>query len=132
MTQAVDRLLALARLKSLHAPQLTRTDLAALSEQLVSQMKPWVTSNRHEISLSTPDDNCDALVDAVAIEEALRNLIDNAVKHTPDGTRIDVVLRENLDLVVEDNGPGLAGVSTEELSNPFARARARTKGPVSA
>ena len=128
MTQAVDRLLALARLKSLHAPQLTRTDLAALSEQLVSQMKPWVTSNRHEISLSTPDDNCDALVDAVAIEEALRNLIDNAVKHTPDGTRIDVVLRENLDLVVEDNGPGLAGVSTEELFEPFRKGAGSNEG----
>jgi hypothetical protein len=129
MTSAVDRLLTLVRLKSMETPQLTRVDLAALAEDVVSQMKPWVTGNRHEINLATPDENCEALVDAVAIREALRNLIDNAVKHTPDGTKISVTLRPNFEIVVEDTGPGL-GVAekAEDLFEPFRKGSGSVEG----
>jgi signal transduction histidine kinase len=128
MTAAVDRLLALARLKSLQTPQLERVDLAALAEDVVRQMKPWVTANKHEISLATPDDNCELLIDEVAIREALRNLIDNAVKHTPDGTHINVTLNPNLDLVVEDTGPGLGAVDAEVLFEPFRKGSGSVEG----
>lgn len=128
MTGAVDRLLALARLKSLEEPQLSRVDLAALAEDVVSQMKPWVIANKREIHLSTPDENCEALVDALAIREALRNLIDNAVKHTPPGTRISVTLSSDLELVVEDNGPGPGTLNPEELFEPFRRGRGSVEG----
>jgi signal transduction histidine kinase len=129
MTSAVDRLLTLVRLKSMETPQLTRVDLAALAEDVVSQMKPWVTGNRHEINLATPDENCEALVDAVAIREALRNLIDNAVKHTPDGTKISVTLRPDFEIVVEDTGPGL-GVAekAEDLFEPFRKGSGSVEG----
>jgi signal transduction histidine kinase len=128
MTGAVDRLLVLARLKSLQTPQLTRVDLAALAEDVVSQMKPWVTSNKHEINLTTPDENCEAYIDVVAIKEALRNLIDNAVKHTPDGTRISVTLAPNFEIAVEDNGPGLGTMNAEDLFEPFRKGSVSVEG----
>ena len=61
------------------------------------------------------DGGAAAVGDPVAIREALRNLLDNAVKHGPERNRIDVSLSDVADpadgqcirLSVEDAGPGI-------------------------
>jgi signal transduction histidine kinase len=62
-----------------------------------------------------------ATVDATAIREALRNLIENAVKHTPPGTKVDVTLTHGLELIVEDDGPGIADEICENWFEPFRK-----------
>jgi signal transduction histidine kinase len=119
MSEAVDRLLTLARLKALQEPQRVKFDLVALTEDVVGRMRPWAIEHCHELNLVTPEANCEVMADISAIREALRNLIENAVKHTPDGTKVDVTLTPDMELIVEDNGPGLAEASCEDLFQPF-------------
>jgi two-component system sensor histidine kinase KdpD len=60
-------------------------------------------------------------IDALLIERVLVNLLDNAAKYTPPGSRITVAARQALDsivLEVSDNGPGQAPAN---LFEPFAR-----------
>jgi two-component system, OmpR family, sensor histidine kinase MprB len=51
------------------------------------------------------------------IERAAANLLDNAVKHSPDGTAIEVVLKDG-ELTVRDHGPG---ISADDLPYVFDR-----------
>jgi two-component system sensor histidine kinase KdpD len=63
-------------------------------------------------------------LDAIAFERVLVNLLDNAVKYTPAGTRISIrasVSEDTLRLFIEDDGPGLPGLNAEHLFEPFTR-----------
>jgi two-component system OmpR family sensor kinase len=59
--------------------------------------------------------------DGLALQQALINLIDNAIKHSPPGSRVAVGLdggAANLSLWVEDSGPG---IPPEEHAKIFER-----------
>jgi two-component system, OmpR family, sensor histidine kinase KdpD len=65
-------------------------------------------------------------VDAVFADEAVTNVLDNALKHTPDTARIRVTARdlgpERVRLTVEDDGPGVAPQHLDRLFEKFYRA----------
>lgn len=65
--------------------------------------------------------------DAVLIEQALTNIIGNAVTHTPAASRIDIsadVTDDELRLHVRDDGPGIAADDLPHVFDKFVRARA--------
>ena len=54
----------------------------------------------------------------------ISNLLENAIEHTPDGTRIMVELRASggaHQLVVQDDGPGIPPNETERIFDRFYR-----------
>jgi two-component system OmpR family sensor kinase len=60
----------------------------------------------------------------VMIATMIRNLIDNAVRFTPRGGRVDIgVYREGSDAVlqIEDNGPGIPSGDIDRIFEPFFR-----------
>ena len=69
--------------------------------------------------------------DRELLTQALANLLENALRHTPPGTHIDVRLQGILDagavLSVADDGPGVDAADLPHLTNRFYRAeRSRT------
>jgi heavy metal sensor kinase len=72
--------------------------------------------------------------DAGALGRAIRNLVENAVKYTPAGGKIELSLRTadgHALLAVEDTGIGVAPADAERIFEPFVRldgARARETG----
>jgi two-component system OmpR family sensor kinase len=70
--------------------------------------------------------------ESVALDVLARNLIDNALRHTPAGGRVDVsVFAENDHAVfqVEDTGPGIPEADLDRIFEPFFRgSRARGQG----
>jgi two-component system sensor histidine kinase KdpD len=66
------------------------------------------------------------LVDPVFLDEALTNLIENAIRHTPPGTPIHVSSGPSTDgyvrLTVEDGGPGVPAAAMPHLFEKFYRA----------
>ena len=61
---------------------------------------------------------------ATALAVMLRNLLDNALRHTPAGGRVDLYLyRDGNDAVVriEDTGPGIVPADLERVFEPFFR-----------
>jgi two-component system sensor histidine kinase KdpD len=72
-----------------------------------------------------------AYVDPILVELLLLNLLDNASKHTPPGTAIDIaVSREPARAVIEiaDRGPGLAPGSFAQVFDKFYRGQTTTSG----
>ena len=72
--------------------------------------------------------------DTVALTRALRNLVENAVKYTPPGGKVELGLTTAdgvAALTVSDTGIGIAASDTERIFEPFVRldaARARDTG----
>jgi two-component system sensor histidine kinase MprB len=65
--------------------------------------------------------------DPVLLERAVSNLLDNAVKYSPDGAPIEVTVRGG-EVVVADHGPGIAEVDLPRVFDRFYRAAtARSK-----
>lgn len=58
------------------------------------------------------------------LREMISNLLDNAVRYTPKGGRINVNLKKiekNIDLTIEDNGAGVAEEDLPKMGTPFHR-----------
>jgi two-component system sensor histidine kinase KdpD len=71
-------------------------------------------------------------VDAVLIERVLCNLLENAAKYTPAGSRIVVAAQEHgawVQLTVSDNGPGLPPGREEALFEKFTRGERESNKP---
>ena len=73
--------------------------------------------------------------DRAAIEQILTNLVDNAIKYTPDGGRVQVRAArfgdEGVEITVEDTGPGIPEVHQSRIFERFYRvddARSRELG----
>ncbi len=72
--------------------------------------------------------------DSAALRRAIRNLLENAVKYTPAGGKVNLWLTRGLDsatLVIEDTGIGIDPADAERIFEPFVRldaARSRDTG----
>lgn len=118
----IDRLLDISRITSGQL-RLEReaTDVAAMVASVASVLAE--TSGR-QITVRASDQNHEATVDGVRLEEVVVNLIDNAVKYSPAGTAIDVELSSIPDAIriaVRDRGPGIRAAELERIFEPFHR-----------
>jgi signal transduction histidine kinase len=100
------------------------TNLSALVHETIRLMTPYATE--HEVPLqldgSTADVECTA--DGRALQQALVNLIDNAIKHSPTGKPVRVALTCHegaIRLSVSDQGPGIPDEDHERIFEPFYR-----------
>lgn len=72
-------------------------------------------------------DTCDAvevMADPQDLQVLLDNLVDNALRHTPPGSRVDLLVQRHADhveLVVNDNGPGIAEADRQRVLERFVR-----------
>ncbi len=78
------------------------------------------------MTVNVPDDLPAIYVDAPLVTQLIVNLLDNAIRHTPPGTRISVSAQpegEAVRVVVDDTGPGLPLGDPERLFAKFQRGR---------
>jgi two-component system, OmpR family, sensor histidine kinase KdpD len=127
LSRIVGNLLDLSRMESgtLH-PERGWYDLAALIDDVVGRLRPLTQTHRLEVRV--PDDLPPVPLDYVEIDQVLSNLIENAARHTPQGSRIVVAARvERGEAVVEvaDDGPGIAIDAMDRLFKPFLRSAGR-------
>jgi two-component system sensor histidine kinase KdpD len=122
---------------------MTRLDAGALSVRKEPQPLEEVVGtalNRlddrlrdRDVGTNIPEDLPLAPFDAVLIEQVLINLLENAAKHTPPGTAIDVtasVHDRDLEIEVADRGLGVARKDAERVFEKFYRVREREGGGV--
>jgi signal transduction histidine kinase len=88
-----------------------RVDLAELAGAVTAEFRPFVDVHRTELEVRLPDEPVRALCDRERAMQIMRILLDNALRHTPEGTPVTVIAaRENghAALTVRDKGPGVA------------------------
>lgn len=110
------QLLDLARAQSLTADLSQPVDLSALALRVVSEHAPLAHELGQDIALEAPDRPLVLTGQATLLELALRNLVDNALRHNPAGTYVEVrVARDGAGQVllsVSDDGSELNTDST--------------------
>jgi two-component system, OmpR family, sensor kinase len=97
-------------------------DLGELTRSVSGEFEPTLAQHDSHLELRLPARNVDALCDPVRVAQVMRILIDNALTHTPAGTRIVVTAaRENgrVRLAVRDDGGGIAGTEMPRIFEPF-------------
>ncbi|MCF2904951.1 sensor histidine kinase [Octadecabacter sp. CECT 8868] len=99
-------------------------DLVELLRELVQRMTP--VADMKDITLTLKSDSPAVLSgDAILLQNALRNLIDNALKYAPAETAvvIDVSATPTVNISVLDGGPGFAPDEIATLSGRFVRGK---------
>jgi len=127
MAECVNRLVLLARLETLQPPEMKELDLAAVAREAVERLRPWAGAQDHKIDIRVKNPS-KLRGDPVAVREALQNLVENAVKHTPAGTSICVTVGPDKTITVEDSGPGLANEAPDQLFQPFRKGNSASAG----
>jgi PAS domain S-box-containing protein len=125
LVELTNDLLDVSRIRLGQLPlRLERVDLSELVRELGTHYQEQVASERR-LAVVTPADPCVIKADAGRLEQVLLNLLDNAVKYSPDGGAIEIALcpHENGALIqVRDQGIGLPPESVESIFEPFGRA----------
>lgn len=102
------QLLDLARAQKLDGQSTEPVDLCALARQVVAAHAPMAYELGQELALEAPPEPVRVQGHATMLELALRNLVDNALRHTPRGTLVEVQVGHGTGgggfLSVRDNG----------------------------
>jgi len=129
-TRLVEQLLSMARHESGVAREpLVAVDLSEVLRQTLSETLP--AANAKSISLEQSGaGHAWVRGDPEALRLLARNLLDNAVKYTPDGGRVHLRLEPSdlgCAMLVDDSGPGIAPAERERVFDRFYRAEGNTQ-----
>jgi two-component system OmpR family sensor kinase len=125
-THLVRQLLTLARLEPGAEPAAARAPvpLAELARQAVADHALLAERGGVDLGVSRAVDEAVALGDVGSLRTLLANLVDNAVRYTPAGGRVDVsagVEAGRPFLEVADGGPGIPAAERERVLDRFYR-----------
>jgi signal transduction histidine kinase len=104
------------------------SNIFEILEQCVSLSRPLATRKQMQLSLRQDEEIPIVTVDALKITQVFNNLIENAIKHCQNGTKIEVGISLEGDSVlvsVRDDGPGIPPDELKDLFTPFHRTRAQ-------
>ncbi|MBN2760208.1 MAG: sensor histidine kinase N-terminal domain-containing protein [Rhodobacteraceae bacterium] len=99
-----------------------RLDLSDIAAQSAAGLEP--TAAMRDIHLKLDFACAPILGDAVLLETAIRNVLDNAIKYSPEDTTVSLRIRRSAHewvLDILDQGPGLGEGPTEPLTERFRR-----------
>ncbi|WP_336116356.1 sensor histidine kinase [Streptomyces sp. PTD9-10] len=121
LAQVLDDLLDLA-LAEHAAADLRLTDVGALAGERVAAWSPTAAAKGVRLVGDCPP--ITAWADSITLSSALDAVIDNAVKFTPEGGTVEIVVASNCDtstVVVTDTGPGLTDEELARVGDRFWR-----------
>jgi len=132
MREQVDRLTKLAGelldLSRLDAGRLRvdrePVDLAQIVATLLEEFEARAQGTGHDLARNGMTGGATGLGDQQRVLQVGRALVENAIRHTPAGTRVLISASRNGDqvvLVVEDDGPGIAPAATPHVFERFYR-----------
>lgn len=121
MQRIVDDLLDLSRIESGGwIPKPETVDLTESIQEVIGSLKPALTDNGPSIRTYVPPGATSVYADRTAVRQVVTNLVENAIRHTPDGvvTIFSEKDPQGVWLGVRDTGEG---ISEEHLARIFER-----------
>jgi two-component system sensor histidine kinase QseC len=119
----VEQMLTLARLEAGRVAGVAAVDLAALARRIAAELAPRALAKRQTLALDAPV-ACVVDGDESLLAVLVRNLLDNAIRYSPVGARVDAAVGEEAGRVVfsvHDSGPGLDAAALARLGERFFR-----------
>ncbi len=102
----------------------TRLDLRDVARAELEALRPRADEAKVTLALDLPPDETSVLADRQRLGQVVRNLLTNAIRHTPAGGRVSVRIAPTGDpmLEVADEGPGVPAEHLAHLGELFYRA----------
>ena len=122
MIRQVELLLELARTETVTTGADARIDLGHLAQDLAARLYPMARRAGRDIAVESPARGVVVTGDPALMESAVRNLLENALRVSPPGATVRLMVAEDPPrLAVSDHGPGLDPAELPELTEPFRR-----------
>lgn len=135
MARLIDDLLDVSRISRGRIELRMETlDLGPVLRRTVDALMPAILEKRHELHMTLPEQPLHAFADATRIEQVLTNLLNNAIKYTEPGGRIDLTLVRGAlapggeaaaEIHVRDSGVGIGGELLPRVFELFVQAERR-------
>jgi two-component system OmpR family sensor kinase len=125
LARLASRLLQLARIESRASVRREPVDLAVVTRMVVADFAEALASERLRIDVQDGPTGIIGDIDAIGI--ALRNVIDNALKHGGKDAWVTVLV-ETLSVLVINDGPGVPPETLHKLVRPFERGITAAEG----
>jgi two-component system, OmpR family, phosphate regulon sensor histidine kinase PhoR len=124
----VESLLDFARMEAgRQIYRLEEVDIAGLVEEVVEEFREQISEGDQRVVLEIFEGKHCVQADREAIARALRNLLDNAVKYSPESSPVRVSVKPEdagIAVAVEDEGPGISKEEQKRVFRKFMRGTA--------
>jgi two-component system sensor histidine kinase QseC len=120
----IEQLLTLARIDTLGDEVTEPCRLKTIATEVIASIAPMALSQNVRLELTKGGDETVVGGNPVLLRILLRNLIDNAVRHTRPGTAVEIDIAEEhgqVSLSVSDNGPGIPEEELNKVAERFYR-----------
>lgn len=128
MVRLTNQLLTLARAEARSATLLAEpaaVDVVAMVREICLDMAPRAVAKGIDLGLEADGTDAGVAGDPTLLHEAFANLVDNALRYTPQGGRVTVRIHcpsaARVQVEVEDNGPGIPESLRERVFERFYR-----------
>ena len=126
-TRLVQQLLTMARLDpDAAAATPAAIDLASLVASVVEDLRPLATERAITLQGTAAAGSATVLGSEDALRILFNNLVDNAIRYTPEGGRVTTTVAggsADVEVIVEDTGPGIPEEERERVFDRFYRGR---------
>ena len=119
----LDQLLALARAQASALTVNTAISVQQVYRRVLEDLLPLAEVKHIDVGVVS-DMDAQVCANEVDLKTLVKNLVDNAIRYTPVGGRVDLSVSSNAGattLMIEDNGPGIPEAEWERVFQPFYR-----------
>jgi signal transduction histidine kinase len=128
MNRVVEQLLRVARLDAV-ALELGTVELNDIASSVVAMMAPWAIAQGRSVAFVGTDTPVQVHANGHAVADAIRNLIENGVIHSPSGGEITATVHREGRVSVADRGGGVPIEDREHVFDRFWRGHgSKTEG----
>lgn len=124
MQRLIDQLLLLAQVRAAEATEIPHEvqDLEDIGRECVASLAPAAITAGRDLEFACVEEVAPATGWREAIQAGLRNLVENALRATPEGGAVQVIAGPGACLRVRDGGAGLTTTQLDKLVHRHARA----------
>jgi two-component system sensor histidine kinase TctE len=121
-TQLINQMLALAKVEQQQiSSKPSRTDFSQVAREVALELAPLMVAKNLDFEMDTEVSG--VLAPDWMLRELTRNLLSNAIRHSPQGGCLKLAIKPSQDAVLfslRDEGPGLSDDLQSKLFQPFA------------
>jgi signal transduction histidine kinase len=121
MNRLVEQLLRVARLDAVVLDVSEIVDLNEVAGGVVATMAPWALTQERKLAFKRSEAPVRIKGNGHAIADAIRNLVENAVVHSPAGTEVLASVDPDAHVSVSDRGPGIPSADQNRIFDRFWR-----------
>ena len=119
----LDQLLTLAKAQSANDTSESPVSVQGIYRRVLEDLMPLAEAKHIDIGVEGTQD-VDVLVSELDMIAVIKNLVDNAIRYTPEGGRVDLsvgISEGKAVLRVQDSGPGIPVAERDRVFDPFYR-----------